>query len=281
MKVYLDQNILSNLAKGVDSRLTKAFVKLVNDTDSELVLSFSHVLETVKAKPSLRSSISGFVSSVKYIYIEPVNVILDKQMKVLFKAFIHRTDPEEITPFGQIFHVTDKAMSFSSLVEEAESRHLDTIKLMDDNVSRDFQVIQDKRIKDGWSKEKQLKYEISELVKSFFEVREIWQLPSMLALPRPFVIEQKVEFFKNFNLNQCPLILFYTAFQTFKYRGGIKISRDAVYDAENAVLAAYYCDFLICEKNIKEILKQVNNYVTVKAKIFTSVDDFLEGNIIT
>lgn len=278
MKIYLDQNILSLLAKGTDLPLTDSFEKIINSRDSKIVLSLAHILETAKASQNIRDSIAKFVSSIKYIYIRPTVKIMDDQIKALFKSFINNTKPVELNPFGYIFEESDKYVPFSALVDKVVKGHLTATKLVNLNIEQRFQRILKKKTLDEKAKEEEINNETKALVNSFINIPNIWELPSSIVLPRNFIIKQQKEFVNNFNPDWCPILKIYCRFQTLKYRNrNIREFNDAIYDVEHAVLGSYYCNFLICEKNMREILRQVNDQTLVRAKIFNSIPDFLNN----
>lgn len=279
MKIYLDQNILSNLAKGIDPESKRKFVEILKDHNFDIILSFAHVCETAKANSTLRKSICDFVSSISYDYIQPAADIMLHELKVLFESFVLVTKPRNINHFGYILHKTDNAVPFSTLVSNAVSNNLNDVKSMDLFISNRFPNIQSKKAKSGLTKEKDISYERSELIDYLSNEKEFWDLSIQIKLPPQFLSEKKKEFLENLDINSCPVLKLYNMFQTLKYRDrNNRMFNDAIYDTENAVLGAHFCDFLICESNMKEILRQINDCSLIKAKVFDSLFEFLKSN---
>lgn len=148
---------------------------------------------------------------------------------------------------------------------------------MDLFISHRFSDIQSKKAKNGLTKEKDISYERSELIDYLSNEKEFWDLSINIKLPPGFLLEKKREFLENLDINRCPVLKLYNMFQILKYRD--RKNRkfdDAMYDTENAVLGAHYCDILICDRNMKEVLKQISERSLIKSKVFESLLEFVK-----
>lgn len=279
MKIYLDQNILSNLAKQFNTHEPERFLKFLRKNNAQLVLSAAHVWETAKASKEIQELIIDFVKNVDYQYITSAQVILELELRSAFQTFLG-VPSSVVTPFGYIFHPSDQYVPFSSLITDA-CKHLGNIYSMDSYVKEAFNRHQSEKSHSKKDEKLQhIKNERKELLKFYLEIPEIWARPAKnICISPNFIKRNSKQFLEQFDLSACLILNLYTNFLTLKFRDlKVGISNYKIYDTEHAVIGAYYCDYLICEKNMAGILRNINDTSLVKAKIYKCMSDFLVDN---
>jgi len=270
--VYLDQNGLSQLAKS--QYLLSYSAQIFKRKNLQLGISFPHFYETFKAPDDMKTLLIKAVDTFDWVQLIPLIRILDAEVKNEFYRFLNISKREEthstgpifqkvginLSSFGEILNFGSSNVEYVKYVQQATKGHDAKMKNLMENASSDL--------------ENERKAILCHFRDTILKSRGTVDLP--FELPSNSLNDQ--EFIDNFDWEKTPYLKLYTAFQCYRYKNITRKPSGDMADAENAILGAVGCDYLMLERNSIDVLRQLKSAeFNYKATAYSSIETLLEN----
>ena len=266
--LLLDQMALSCLVTKPTSRDT--FLASLRLRDVKIALNFAHVVETAKWGEPNSSQLCDLVEKLPTIQLRLfAEIIVEEVQHAFWKHLGHAV--QAVKAMGSIFS-DYPGFSFRDCVSRTVSSTIKG-KPIDDPLKKwevvDVPVIFKERMKDpSFMKDvaNELRYAWRAMKQLLKNDSRLWVTPQGTIASSESVVDG---FLESLNLESCPYLKTYMAFMSFRYRS---LNRDRMRgdlpDAEHAVHAAVTCDGFVTERDVADLLQQMEaREILCKARI--------------